>query len=157
MTQVYVGSLIFVIGYVNYVQQEEGVSDVVIAVVVVAAVIVAVIVIVIAIMYGMRRRSHRRRHQVNKEDIVRLGGMVASRPSNLYYVHGFVSDNPSGDDLTGLPSQTGEKQSTLQKINKDFISYKITQMLMLTCVCVCAFCHILVRNENSGSRKTPTW
>ncbi len=112
--QVYVGSLIFVIGYVNYLEQ-EGVSDVVIAVVVVAAVIVGVIVTAIAMMCVIRRRGRRRRHQVNKEGMVRLGGVggvVASRPSNIYYVHGFVSDNPSGDDFTRLPSETGEKPST---------------------------------------------
>ena len=105
MPQVYVGTLVFVIGYLNYVEG-GGVNEVVIAIVVAVSVVVVVIAAVSLCVLRKRRRQR-------KDGTVRLRGVTQSHETNLYYVHGFFSENPSGEYLTGQPTESGRINSIL--------------------------------------------
>ncbi|KAK2182660.1 hypothetical protein NP493_342g02054 [Ridgeia piscesae] len=106
---VYVGTLMFFIGYLNYVEP-GGVSEVVIAVVV--AIAVAFVVIVGVCLCVIRRR----RRQA-KDGTVRLRWLTQSHETNLYYVRGFFSDNPSGEYLTGQPAERGKSNPGLSRLS----------------------------------------
>ena len=99
----------FFIGYLNYVEP-GGVSEVVIAVVV--AIAVAFVVIVGVCLCVIRRR----RRQA-KDGTVRLRWLTQSHETNLYYVRGFFSDNPSGEYLTGQPAERGMSNPGLSRLS----------------------------------------